>query len=114
MRGKRILIVEDEPILGFDLEDMLEGLGWEAVGIATRLHRALELIESAAPDAAILDVNLHNEQSYPAADMLADRRIPFIFATGYGDSQHPERHRSVPTLIKPYSQDDVRAALAQT
>ena len=109
----RILIVEDEPIIGFALQDMLEDLGWETLEIATRLRQALDIIDAAAPDAAILDVNLRDEQSYPAADLLADRGIPFIFATGYGESQHPERHRDVPTLIKAYSQKDLQTALAR-
>ena len=44
-------------------------------------------------------------------DLLADREIPFIFATGYGDSEHPPRHKQIKTLTKPYSIEQVRAAL---
>ncbi len=63
---------------------------------------------SCAPDIAILDVNLHGERSYPIADALADRGVLYVFATGYGDTEHPGRHRHVPTLTKPYSLEDVR------
>jgi CheY-like chemotaxis protein len=92
---------------------MLDHLGWETVGIASRVPQALDMIDAASPDAAILDVNLHGEQSYPVADALDDRGVPYVFATGYGDSEHPERHRKAPTLTKPYSLEDVRAALAE-
>jgi DNA-binding response OmpR family regulator len=70
----RVLIVEDEPVIGLALEDILESFGWESAGIASRVVQALDLLETAMPDAAILDVNLHGEKSYPIADALADRR----------------------------------------
>lgn len=109
--GKRVLIVEDEPVIGFALEDMLEGLGWEIAGVATRVAQALQLIQASAPDAAILDVNLHGEQSYGVADALAALGVPYVFATGYGDTAHPERHRHVATVTKPYTVAHVEAAL---
>jgi CheY-like chemotaxis protein len=109
---RRILIVEDEPIIGLALEDMLECIGWQTVAIAARVQQALDLIASVAVDAAILDVNLHGERSYPVADDLAARGIPYIFATGYGDTEHPERHRCAPTITKPYVIADVETALA--
>ena len=114
MAGKRVLIVEDEPVIGFALEDMLDSLGWETIGVASRVQEALDLIRSDAPDTAILDVNLHGEKSYPVADLLADREIPYIFATGYGDSEHPPRHKQITTLTKPYSIEQIRAALPRT
>lgn len=65
------------------------------------------------PDAAILDVNLNGELSYPLADILADRAVPFAFATGYGDSGHPERHRDLTTLTKPCVDAEMRLAIAR-
>ena len=110
--GRRILIVEDEPVIGFALEDMLDEIGWRTLGIAARVGAALKLLEGDTPDAAILDVNLHGEQSYPVADALAGLGIPYIFATGYGDREHPERHRLVPTVTKPYTIHDIEKALS--
>ncbi len=110
--SRQVLIVEDEPTIGLSLEDMLEDLGWGTIGIATRVAQALSLLEGATPDAAILDVNLHGERSYAVADVLAARGIPYIFATGYGDTEHPERHRQAPTVTKPYTMADIRTALA--
>ncbi|MDP8994603.1 MAG: response regulator [Pseudomonadota bacterium] len=85
------------------LEDMLESVGWQTVGIASRVAQAPYLIETAAPDGAVLDVNLHGDKSYPVADVLAARGVPYVFATGYENTEHPERHRHAPTVTKPYS-----------
>ena len=108
---KNVLVLEDEPIIGFALEDMLIDLGYSAVLVATRLDEAKGYIEAAQVDAAILDVNIHGQRSYPIADLLCERRLPYIFASGYGDTEHPERHRLAPTVTKPYSTQDIQAAL---
>jgi DNA-binding response OmpR family regulator len=109
---RRVLIVEDEPAIGLALEDMVENLGWVVVGVAARVQQGLDLVQACAPTFAILDVNLHGEQSYPIADALADSGVPYIFATGYGDSAHPPRHRQVLTLTKPYSLQALQNAIA--
>lgn len=108
--AKRVLIVEDEPIVAFALEDMLEELGHVALGVAGDIEQALPMIGE-GPDLVILDVNLRGNKSYPLADWLKEQGISYIFATGYGDSEHPEQHRAVPTLTKPYSKSGLKAAL---
>ena len=108
---RKVLILEDEPIIGFALEDMLLDLGCSAVAVASRLDQAREFIEAGEVDAAILDVNIHGQRSYSIADLLAERRLPYIFASGYGDNEHPRSHRYVPTVTKPYSSHDIEAAL---
>ena len=110
--GRTVLIVEDEPVIGFALEDMVELIGGRVCGTAARVAEAFELLSRHQCDAAILDVNIAGERSYPVADLLAARGIPFIFATGYGDSEHPERFAKWPTVTKPYGLDDIRDALA--
>ena len=110
---RHVLILEDEPIIGFALEDMLLELGCAEVLLATRLDEALEAIAGSRVDAAILDVNIHGERSYGVADALRRRQLPYIFASGYGDTEHPAEHRAVPTLVKPYNIDDIQAALQQ-
>lgn len=112
MTPKQVLILEDEPIIGFALEDMLLSLGCQEVVVANHLEEAEEAVRSSSIEAAILDVNIHGKRSYPVADMLADLELPYVFATGYGDTEHPERHRSAPTVTKPYSSDDIARALA--
>jgi CheY-like chemotaxis protein len=106
-----ILVLEDEPIIAFGLEDMLLEFGCTEVKVAARLPEARRIMAEERVDLAILDVNIHGEQSYPLADELAARRIPYFFASGYGDKAHPDRHRAVLTVTKPYSSDDIEAAL---
>lgn len=110
--GRSAFIVEDEPIIGFALEDMLRDLGFEQVHLSTTMADARRYLENNAPDVAILDVNIHGERSYPVAETLASVPIPFIFATGYGDAEHPPAFKSVPTLTKPYNLNSLRTALA--
>ena len=111
-RRLRVLIVEDEMLVAMNLEDMVLELGHEVAGIASRLAPALALARDGAFDAAILDVNLSGEKSFPVADLLAQRGLPFLFATGYGIQGIEERYRSRTVLQKPFRLADLKAALA--
>lgn len=105
------LILEDEPIVAFALEDMLIDLGFETVQVATTIEEAIRCLEDSTPNAAILDVNIRGQRSYGVAAALTTRRVPFIFATGYGDAEHPDCFKAVATLTKPYTQEQIRVAL---
>jgi CheY-like chemotaxis protein len=107
----RILIVEDEMLVAMNIEDMLLDLGHEVAGLASRLAPALALAAEAEIDAAVLDVNLAGEQSFPVADLLDRRGIPFLFATGYGLGGIEERYRGRTVLQKPFRITDLGAAL---
>lgn len=111
LEGLTILAVEDEPIIGLVLEDLLETGGARAL-LAETLDQAFAMLESTGVDAAILDVNLQGQDSYPLARSLAERDVPFIFASGYGDARHPEEFAGVPTTAKPYSLADLERAFA--
>jgi DNA-binding NtrC family response regulator len=113
LAGKRVLVLEDEPILGFTLEDMLAFLGCGPVTIATRLQQAEDEVARNEVDVAILDVNIHGERSYAIADLVASKSIPYIFASGYGDTEHPQAHRAIPTVTKPYTVDEIERALGE-
>jgi len=108
--GKRILIVEDEPIVAMCLEDMLADFGCQVIGPAARLEEGLSLAEHEQIDGAILDVNLGATRSYEIADQLGHRAIPILFATGYGRADYPER-ANVRLIAKPYRTEQVRAEL---
>ena len=111
LRGKRILIVEDEPIIAMTLEDMLLDAGCAIVGPAHRVGTALALARTEAIDAAVLDVNLDGGTSYPVADELVRRGIPCLFATGYGTEGLDARYAAFVLLAKPYREDQVKTAL---
>ena len=111
--GRRILVVEDEMMIAMLLEDMLADLGHTVVGVAGRLDSALDMARSTDADMAILDVNLSGEASFPVAHVLAERGLPFMFATGYGvlGLEAPFQHTL--TLKKPFELNDLSRALDQ-
>lgn len=110
-RRLRILIVEDEMLVAMNVEDMLLELGHEVAGLASRLAPALALARDGRFDAAMLDVNLAGEPSFPVADLLIERGVPFLFATGYGRQGIEERYRGFPILQKPFRAAELGAAL---
>ncbi|WP_435167458.1 response regulator [Falsirhodobacter sp. 1013] len=110
-RAARVLVVEDEPVMAMTIGDYLRDLGYDVVGPATRLDAALELARNEAIDFALLDINLRDHLSFPVADALADRGIPFIFATGNGREVVTERHAANVMLRKPYDLSDLERAL---
>ena len=107
-----ILIVEDEPLIAMMLEDFLDVLGKRLAGTADSVADALVLIEAGGIDAAILDVNLRGgEKSWPIADALAAKGVPFVLATGGSTDGLADAHRDRPTLPKPFTMDAVAKAL---
>lgn len=111
--GQRLLVVEDEGLVLMLIEDYLTDLGCEVVETASRLDEALDKAKSAVIDAAVLDVNLAGTLSYPVAQLLFNRKIPFIFATGYGALAVPDELRTVPVLSKPFQMEQLGMALCQ-
>ena len=100
--GRRVFVVEDEMVIAWLLEQMLSELGCEVVGPAARVKEALTMVETEDFDVALLDINLHCEKSYPVADALTARGIPFLFSTGYNKDSIPTGYRDYPFLQKPY------------
>ncbi len=110
--GHRVLLVEDEAMIAMLVEDMLEDLGHELVTVASRLDEALAAAKTGAIDVAILDLNLGGVLTYPVADALAERGIPFVFATGYGSSGLKDAYADRPALQKPFVQQALGDAIA--
>lgn len=108
----RVLVVEDEILVAMLIEDMLADLGFEVLGPAMRLDAALKMALDESFDLAVLDVNLANEQSFPVAQLLQERGIPFVFATGYGLRGLDERFKEVTTLQKPFEPDQLANAIS--
>ena len=109
----QILIVEDEPLIAMMLEDFLEVLDKQAAGVVDTVADALARVQAGQIDAAILDVNLRGgERSTPVAEALAERGIPFVFATGGSDDSVDPAYRDRPCLQKPFTMDSVERVLA--
>ena len=98
-------------LLAMNLEDMLVELGHEVVVIAVRLPQALALAAKSDIDLAILDLNLSGSLSFPVADVLRNRGVPFMFATGYGVQGITENYRSAYVLAKPYGIRELEKAI---
>ena len=98
-----ILVVEDDFIVAFDMQSMLEEEGARVLGPAASLQEARDIIAVEAPQAAILDVNLNGEFVFPLAEELRAKGIPFLFATAYADDERlfPATMRNDPRLPKP-------------
>ena len=110
----RIMIVEDSFLVIMGLEGICEDLGWEIIGPATRLDQALALARTETVDAAMLDINLNGEMSWPVANVLKERGIPFVFSTGYDETNIlPAAFRGTPVLNKPYRREDIERSLRQ-
>lgn len=106
------LVVEDESIISFMIEDMLLEFGCKTVVHARGSLQAIDAIERHAPDVAILDVNLGQDSIEPVADRLAADGIPFVFSTGYGRAGVPPRWAgNRPVLQKPFSSRELENAL---
>lgn len=112
LTGCRVLVVEDEIIVSWMLEDMLSELGCEVVGPVARIDLALAIIDAQAIGAAVLDVNLNGQFSYPIADALTARGVPFVFSTGYAKDRLLTAYRDCPVLQKPFQRSDLGETLA--
>jgi CheY-like chemotaxis protein len=110
--GKRVLVVEDEPMIRLLLDDMLSDLGYSMAAEAGRLDEALAAANEAEFDVAILDVNLNGEPITPVVEVLVRRGVPFVFVSGYARRGIPEEHSKIPLLQKPFQADGLARALA--
>ena len=112
LEGRRVLVVEDETLVAMLVEDTLLDAGAKVIGPAATVAQALALIAETVPDVAVLDMNLAGETSEPVADLLRERGVPFVVASGYGASGVPARYVGVPVLAKPYAPEELTAVLS--
>ncbi len=107
----RILLVEDEAMIAMLVEDMLADFGGELVATAARLDDAVTQASDREFDVAILDLNLAGTFTYPVADILRRRGIPFVFATGYGTSGLASGYENEVMLQKPFVADELESVI---
>ena len=108
---RRVLVVEDEVLVGMLIEEMLQELGYELAALATHLERGTVSCPHELFDFALLDINLDGKQSFPVADVIRARGLPFLFATGYGSRILDEPYKDTPILQKPFSLEELRRTL---
>ena len=114
MRGSelRVLVVEDEAIIAALIENALVEGGCSVVGPVATLGAALETIEKTRIDAALLDISINGRNTYPIADVLAGRGIPFIFVSGFTRKDLPHRYRHCAHVAKPFAPSTIMADAA--
>ncbi|WP_439923528.1 response regulator [Nitrobacter sp. JJSN] len=112
-RTKRILIVEDEFLVALHLEDVLTGMGHQIVGPCTRIEVAMAVARESSIDFALLDINVAGTPSFAVADILRQRSIPFVFASGYGLEGLVDGYRNETALRKPYDLEELKVAIAR-
>ena len=115
LADRRIWIVEDEFLLAIELQHTMEDHGAAVIGPSRSLDEALDALNQMShyPDAAILDLDLQGEESFPVAERLQAIGIPFLFNTGHGDRRElKERFGGVTVCIKPTSEKEILQCLA--
>jgi response regulator of citrate/malate metabolism len=111
MNSRRILIIEDSPVVGPFTVDVVEELGFTVVGPAPNLASARQLIEEETFDAALVDIHIRGERAYNLCEALSAKGVPFILTSGYAAWQIPEKWQDCPRLQKPYTLEQVEEAL---
>jgi CheY-like chemotaxis protein len=112
LAGRRILVVEDEFFLADDYRQILADLGAEVLGPVATLGEGLRIVEAASQiDLALLDVQLRGNDVFAISAALKGRKIPFVFATGFGVRQIPPGYEDVPRLEKPFERGALIVAI---
>ena len=109
-----VFIVEDEAMIRMMMTDMLEELGYRVAAEAGEIKEAIRLAQTVDFEIAILDVNVNGKVISPVAEVIQQRNLPFIFATGYRAPGLPEEFRTRPTLQKPFQMETLAKVLAET
>ena len=112
LAGRKILVVEDSPVVAPFTADLLSELGCEVTGPAPNMAAARELIENGGFEAALMDIHIRGERVFPLCEMLDSRGVPFVLTSGYADWQVPQKWEHRPRLQKPYTLKQVEEALS--
>ncbi len=111
LRGRRVLIVEDEPIIAMMAEDVVLDAGGEVAGVAATVRDALVLLGRVMPDAVVLNLNLGGESAEPVVAQLAAMQIPTVIASAYGSVEVEGRIQRLHAVDKPYDGEALAQAL---
>ncbi len=111
LKGRRVLIVEDEFLIAEEMRRAVDGLGGGVLGPVGALEDAERLLGEGRPDLALLDVNLHGRMVNPVAAQLKRLKVPMIFATGYAQSNLAPEFQGDLYLEKPVTSHALAAAV---
>jgi two-component SAPR family response regulator len=106
----RVLVVEDEPLIGMIVENFLGDFGYSVVGPIENLKAAVLLAATEQVDVAVVDINIAGQIATAVADKLIEREIPFLFVSGY-EKMRGTRYASIPFLRKPFTPEDLHEAV---
>jgi CheY-like chemotaxis protein len=113
LHGKRILLIEDEPLVAMEMEAGLTAAGCQVIGPAGSLKSAKRLIAEAVFDAALVDANLSGHPVDELAAALTKKAVPFAFATGYGRRALPAGFQQTAVLVKPFGREQLFSVLEE-
>lgn len=108
--GKRVLVVEDDPIVAMVVEDTLRDMGLEVL-VDLSLVDALSEIETSEFDAALIDVGLRGESAYPVMVALQERRVPFAVMSGGDLTALAAEFPQVRMMSKPLDMKSLQKAM---
>ncbi len=109
-----ILLLEDDLLLAMDMEEFLSGRGYDIIGPFGRVEDALEALETAELDGAVVDLNLHGKLSFPVIERLRCRDVPVIVCSGYAElPELKQKLAGLPLLPKPWSPRRLERLLAE-
>jgi CheY-like chemotaxis protein len=114
LSGRSILVIEDEMMIVMMIDGMLADMGCESIVVASKIGPALELIDGQVFDAAMLDLNLNGMESYPIADALIARDVPYFFSTGNSLSNVKDGYRDRDVLKKPFTFEQLSNMLSRS
>jgi DNA-binding response OmpR family regulator len=106
----RVLVIEDEALVGMMIEDFLGYFGYSVVGPIENLQAAILLAATEQIDVAVVDINIAGQVATAVADKLIEREIPFLFVSGY-EKMRGTRYASIPFLRKPFTPEDLHDAV---
>ncbi|WP_041777967.1 response regulator [Beijerinckia indica] len=113
LQDLHVLVVEDEAIIGMLLEDVLIDIGCKTVDVMSSVEAALTYLEDQKVDFALLDINLNGRLSFPVAEQLQTKAIPFIFLSGYGAQGLTGPYSRCKTLQKPFQPGEIEKAVGE-
>ncbi len=112
LKGRSVLLVEDEFLIALDAEQILKDLGADRVEVVATFDEACARARDAAFDLAVLDINLNGRLSFPIGEIIQNRGIPLVVASGYDlRSRQYAQLNAAPCVVKPYTAARLREAV---